>query len=719
MPFNNANWVSFHGCESPYVRKIITVTNPKEATLNVCGLGFFEAYVNGVRVSQDLLTPVWSDYEKRDLSKLLYPLNDTFTHRTYYLTYDITSMLNDGENCLSFILGNGWYNQDQRSAEGVLIYGKPKLIFSLSLTDDNGTTEINSDDTLKHTQSPIEFNNIYYGYRYNATKEIIGWDKPSFDDSTWQTVEIIDKADTIFTKQECPSDKEIMSFDPQIITQNSKTTVFDCGENLTGWARVTTHAPKGTKITITYAENINEDFSLNYKSAGSDKQIQKDEYICNGSKQIFEPKFTYHGFRFFEITNNFDDIEAVVVNSDVPITSFFTCSDETLDWLYNSYINTQLCNMHTGVPSDCPHRERLGYTGDGQLTASSAMLLLDSRTFYDKWMQDIADCQDINNGHIQHTTPFYGGGGGPGGWGCAIVVVPYNYYKYYNDKTPLVRYYDNMIAWLGYMENHCENGLVTTEEDGGWCLGDWCTPDKVVIPEPFVNTYYYIKCMHIVTEIASLIGQKIDLTNQINTATTAFIDAYYDTKTHSFFGGVQGADAFAIDLELGDDTTLSNLISKYTDECSFDTGIFGTDVLIDVLFKKNQAQLAVDLLTNKTRNSFFNMICHDATTIWEDWHGGASHNHPMFGAVTRQLFHYLLGVNYIHTDDEEKIVISPVLVKSLSQVSGQLVLGGVPISVAVDGNSVTVVHASNGIPVEFVCNDVVHVVPVGEHKFTM
>ena len=189
------------------------------------------------------------------------------------------------------------------------------------------------------------------------------------------------------------------------------------------------------------------------------------------------------------------------MHQKIPVVAQWKSSDERLNWLFETYVRTQLNNFHCGVPSDCPHRERLGYTGDGWLTAQCAMLLLDVRDFYKKWIRDIFDCQDPVTGHVRHTAPFYGGGGGPGGWGGAIVWMPYFYYAAYRDEGFLREAFPHIRKYLACMESFCQNGLVVKEIEGGWCLGDWCTPEAVRLPEAFVNTFFYIRLMMLADEI--------------------------------------------------------------------------------------------------------------------------------------------------------------------------------------------------------------------------
>ncbi len=388
------------------------------------------------------------------------------------------------------------------------------------------------------------------------------------------------------------------------------------------------------------------------------------------------PWFTWHGFRYFELTNNAKPVRCEVVHSDCAVTSAFESDSEMLNWLYDAYIRTQLSNMHSGVPSDCPHIERLGYTGDGQLCCEAAMMLLDSQKFYQKWLEDISDCQSTDNGHVQHTAPFMGGGGGPAGWGGAIAVVPYEMYKIYGDRETFRRYLPKILRYFDYLDSRSSGGLVCREEQGGWCLGDWCTPEPIAICEPFVNTALYVKQMLMTKEAAEAIGENETaqmLGRRIEEKRQAILNAYYSPQTGSFIGDVQGANSFATDIGLGGERAYENTRKKYSAADSFDTGIFGTDILIRVLFERGDANTAFRLLTSEGKGSFYNMKKQGATTIWENWDGERSHSHPMFGAATRYLFSFILGITQEKTSaGYEHILIAPQIPDGLNYASGHI-----------------------------------------------
>ena len=631
--------------QSPVFRKSFTLENqPESAKIKICGLGFFELYINGKRVSEDYFQPVWSDYEKRDLSSVGDRSKDEFTHRVYYLVYDVKDYLRKGKNVIAVMLGNGWYRQNVRNVEGNLWYGEElKLAFKLTLKNGGmNNVIITSDLQTKCRNGHIISNNIYYGETHDyALYE--DYFSVGYDDGDWENARKTNAPKAEFTKQDCPPDRVIRSVKPVLLYDYGKIKIYDAGENISGWAAVKALNPACGAISVRYAEEIKEG-KLNFASAGGEyvfdgkNQIQSDIYFNVPAGTFMHPHFTWHAFRYIEVTGENYELTVQVVHSDVPVIKEFKSGNEVHNWLFEAFIRTQLGNMHAGVPSDCPHRERLGYTGDGQLACDTAMTVLGCKKFYKKWIQDILDCQDIKSGHVQHTAPFYGGGGGPGGWGGAIVIVPYTYYKHYKDKKLLEKCLPHMLKWLGSMRGFCDKGLVVREYEGGWCLGEWCTPDKVTLPEPFVNTYYYIKCMRYVEEIGKILGKEIDLSQEISQSLNAIESNYYDKKTQTFCSSVQGADAFGLDLGLGGEQTFDNLVNKYSVATGFDTGIFGTDVLCKVLCENGRRGLVLRLLSLTEYPSFGYMKARGAATLWENWNGAESHNHPMFGACLKYLF---------------------------------------------------------------------------------
>ena len=668
----NAKWIA---CDkdavSPIIKKTFWLESPISGGIDITGLGFFTLYFNGKRVGADYLVPAQSEYHERDLSVLTYPLSDTFSTRIYYLHYDLSSYLCDGENTIEIMLGNGWYRQYERTSEGEMSFGDELLaIFEVELLCESGKHIISSDGGETYSSSHITFSNIFMGEKQDT--RLIG-------KAEERQVKVIPAPNSPLVLQSCPTDKIMRNIKPQRLQGG----VYDAGENISGFAVVHACGTAGERLTVRYAEELDENGTLNFDSAGGSEQIQNDTFICDGTPRDFAPHFAIHGFRYFDIEGDFDDLSVAVVHADIAVTSSFNSDNETLNWLYDAYIRTQLCNMHGGVPTDCPHRERLGYTGDGQVTADSAMLLLDSKSFYEKWIYDIWDCQDIHSGHVQHTAPFMGGGGGPGGWGGAIVMVPYAYYKHFGEREFLRQCYLHMKKWVSYMRSRSEDYIITREEEGGWCLGDWAAMGGMQISSEYVNTCLFVKALQKMQEIAAVLGEADEFEYLISKTKSAITAKYFDNNTGSFADGVQGADAFAVDIGLDSDRrTLANLVEKYSDLNCFDTGFIGTDILIDVLCKNANVQLAFALLTSDKKGSYNWQMQKGATTMWEYFDGGGSHSHPMFGAPVRHLFSTFLGINI----SENGIKIAPFIPSGLACASGKV--GNISVSFEKGENSI-------------------------------
>ena len=517
------------------------------------------------------------------------------------------------------------------------------------------------------------------------------------DNTPWQDVKIQTSPETPLYLQDCPADKIARVIKPKYLGNN----IYDAGEIMTGYAVL--KSTKAQTINVRYSELLNEDGTLNEMHIYD----QHTTYITDDKERLLHPEFTWLCFRYFEVTGDAEVTECAVIHSDVEVSSEFECSSDILNWLRKAYIRTQLANMHCGIPSDCPHTERRGYTGDGQLTCAASMMQLDAQKFYKKWIADICDCQDQKTGHIQYTAPFVPSGGGPGGWGCAIVMVPYEYYRSYGDKEIFTETFPKMLKWFEYMEMHSENELVTSDLPGVWCLGDWCAPsqnqlnklDGMIIPRPFVNTYFYVKAMEFFLEICDITGNteyKAEIQNRINIKKNAITATYFDEATGDFANNDQGANGFAVDLKLGDERTFANMISKYTATKKYDTGIFGTDIVTRILFEKDRADVAFSLLTSKEDISFYNQIQNGATTLLEYWNGVRSQCHPMFGAVTKYLFEYILGIRQTkNSAGYDEIIIEPVCMEYLPAAKGKIKTIKGEIAVEYDEKAISIVLPEN------------------------
>ena len=304
------------------------------------------------------------------------------------------------------------------------------------------------------------------------------------------------------------------------------------------------------------------------------------------------------------------------------------CSNPLFGRIHETYVRTQLANMHCGVTSDCPHRERLGYTGDGQVAAQSAIYALDMARFYSKWTDDIDDARNHKSGYVPHTAPFEGGGGGPP-WGSAMVLMPWYLYLYYADRQALDRHYGAMKDWVRYLGTRTDSdGVVAKEEPEGWFLGDWCAPAKIEIPPELVSTCYYAYCARIVAQAAQILGRDEDVA-ALNGIARASGDAmhkrFFDVQRRQYGNGKQGASFYPLAFGLvppehqtGVFARAVEIIEKDNRE-HFDTGFVGTPLVLDVLTSGGRVDLAYRLMNQTDFPSFGHMLQEGATTLWEDW----------------------------------------------------------------------------------------------------
>ena len=671
--FGSAKWIEASDVVNmPLFRKSFDAGKVKNAKLNIIGLGVFVAFMNGKRISNDLFVPLNTDYHKRRFLAVGHPFEEELRHRMYVCSYDVTEFMQIGKNALCVMLGPGWYADIEQET-----YGRMKLCFQLTFEDENGSHVVYSDESVRSYKSYIVSASLLCGEVQRLYFEQLGWLEPDYDDSFWQDVYVVKTPETEFYLQEGPVDREIREIVPKLIFESEGIKRYDVGENISGYVVLRDMVDEGKygDVSVVMSEELLSDGTLDlYRGYG-----QVMTYSVNLTHHDeYKPMFTWQAFRYFEVQGTaLEAVKCVVVHSDVDVTSSFNSSNEVLNWLNEAYTRTQLCNMHMGVPSDCPHAERRGYTGDGQLACESAMLMLDAKGFYKKWIADISDCQDRKSGHVQYTAPYTQSGGGPGGWGCSIVVVPYVYYKMYGDAQPIREMFDQMIAYLGFLKEHSENNLVTSDTpDGVWVLGDWCTAEKISIPDPYVNTYFYVKSIDNILEIAKIIGREEYNEELIATRKVlcdAIIREYYDEKTGDFANNYQASNAFAIDIGLGDERTFNNMVNYYKEYGMYDSGIFGTEILTRILFERGQSELAYALLTSKGKYSFHHMMESKATTIWEYWTGRRSHSHPMFGASCRFLYQYILGIRQQGLNNGfEKFIVNPAYIPALENATGSI-----------------------------------------------
>lgn len=725
--FRNAKWI---GAENriaksfSVLRGYFEIDSAEKVTLNVLGLGFFKCYINGECINPDTFLPLSSDFEAT-----CDPIDEVISaHRIYVPEFDITPFIKEGKNSIAIHYGGGWYTFDNR------VFGLPKAIYCITAETKNGISHFVSDENCRIKESCVRDYN-FVRYEHWDCSDFEDCFDTDFDDSSWENAVATEDLETEYCSTDCPWDTLIKRLPVTKIKESESGVVYDCGENTTGYPVLKIKAEKGEKIIVNFSEEALTDGSLDPTHIHS----QQFTFVSNGKEMTVQPEFTWFGFRYFEVIGNAVPECVKVIHADVPVSSTFDCDNETLNWIYKTFIHTMHCNMHTGHPSDCPHLERRGYTGDGQVTCHAVLSVLDARSFYEKWMQDIADCQDVLSGHIQYTAPYIRSGGGPGGWGCAVVEVPYQLYKHYGDKNILIKYYDNMRHYIDYLESHSDYGLVTSDKKGEWCLGDWCGPNilypdrditshnqQVILPAPMVNTYFMVKSLDRMFEIAEIIGRNEDVAGykeKIEYRKGAVTAAYFNTFDDNFIMNVQGANSFAVDLGLGNEKTYENLVSYYKKLGFYDTGIFATDIVTRVLFEKGDSDIAVDLMTNNGEQGYEHWRRNGATSFHEYWDSNRSrsHSHPMFGSTVAYIFEYLLGIKQAENSaGYTSLVISPQSVDRFKRMSGSMETPAGIVAVSYENNSGNVkfrISIPNGTEAVFSCSGKILDLAEGENEF--
>ena len=617
----------------------------KNARAYISGLGYYELYINGSKVGDHLLSPNHTNYDRRQSPAGFDEQGvRNMSTRVLYETWDITSFLKQGENIFETCLGNGWYFQNEREEDLSYSYDTPRFIAQFELEYEDGTRkQIISDSSWKASFGPILHNGIYSGEIYDARLEEGMWiDTDLSDENHLQTVAVRPPTG-ILTAQISPPDRVTRTIKPvRMTTPIEGIYRYDLGEMISGWAQLKVSGNPGENIAMNFIEEAGPAYG------------QTDTYILKGQgTEVWEPRFTWHAFRTIDVSSpiplTLDNITGVVVNTDVGPAGTFQSSNKLFNTIVENFRRTQLGNMHGGIPSDCPHRERRGYTGDGQIAAEAAIFNFDMASFYTKWMNDLKDAQNPETGYVPNTVPFQSGGGGTA-WGSAYIIIPWQMYLYYGDEEMLKQHYPGMKLWIEYLKTLTDPSGILNEEK----LGEWVPPDVPEIPPSLVSTAYYYYDLKLISAIASVLDQAEDsgYFKELAAQTKeAFNRIYYRESTKSYSIGRQGANVFALGFGLVPENRIGEVfkslvrnLESNTDE-HFDTGMMGTPLLLNVLTQYGRVDLAYSLMNQHDYPSFGDAIDQGATTIWETWLGDASHSHPMFGSVCQWFYQALAGIN--------------------------------------------------------------------------
>jgi len=663
----------------------------RKARLYISGLGYYEAYLNGKRVGDHVLDPAWSVYSKR----------------VFYNCYDVTKQVNVGRNCLGVMVGNGWYNPLPMRMWGYLnlrehlTVGRPRLIAQLNIEFEDGTKKsIVSDTSWKCTEGPVLRNNIYLGEVYDARKEKPGWNTVGFDDSDWVNAKIAAEPVGRLQAQPLPPIKVTAVVKPKNITQPQKGTfIFDMGQNFAGWISIKLRAPKGTRVNLRYGELLNENGTLNPMTSvcGQIKGVRKDPngnnvsiggpgcpdiawqqdvYICKGGgEENYVPRFTFHGFRYVELTGyptqpTLDMVEGLRLNTAVQKTGHFSCSNQMLNRIQEMCEWTFLSNIFS-VQSDCPHRERFGYGGDIVTTSHSFMMNFDMPNFYTKTVWDWHDSA-FENGMLTDTAPFVGIHYCGLAWAMVHPHLQLELYKFYGDRRTMQQQFDTSHRWLELVRS--QNNLIITD---GLSDHEGLEPN----PAESMVTALYRRTTQIMAQIAAIIDKPQqakhyrNLSDQIK---KACVKNFFQADTGIYWPGTQASQAFALHLDLVSpeqrNKALKHLLNQITEKHKghLSTGIFGTQFMLDELCREGYGQTAYNIVNQKTYPGWGYMLENGATTLWEHWafsDNTFSHNHPMFGSVSGWFFKWLAGIQPApEAEGFDKIIIRPTVIDDLQWV---------------------------------------------------
>lgn len=660
-------WEEKNTTPAPYFSKEINLDRKvASAVAFVTGLGYFEFYVNGDKVGNEVLVPNFTNYSKRPRLPLTsIAIEDNFRgYRVMYLTYDITDLLKQGENALGVLVGNGWYNTHTRRWPAA--YGSPRMICQVKVTYEDGSEEIIvSDQSWKVKESAIVYNDEYIGETYDARNE----------DASWQNAVLRDAPAGELCASYAPLDRVIETLKPVSFQKTEKGWEVDFGKEISGWLRF--DGVKGSRGDVLQVKYISE------SPVGTQKYIFAD-HECRD----YTPKFAWYVFRKAIITGvdlNIDNVVAEVVNSDVKADAEFTTSNPLLNQINTIWRRSLEDNLHGGVMSDCPHREKSPYTGDGQVCCETVMANYDCYTFYHKWLRDMRDAQNVETGHVPNSAPWQPGCGGGVGWGAAVNIMPWEMYRHFGDVQLLEESYFTMTEQMRFMEKYiteegimdCKNEIVNGDHrfDRWLRLGEWVAPHGLPANH-LVHTYFLWRCADVTSKAAGVLGKTDDQKRYRQLAEdvkAAFHKKYYNPETKSY--GDYGANVFALHMGVPQEC-LADVVESFRTELSdkynkhLNTGIFGTRRLFEMLAQYGLNDLAYDIINQKDYPSFGWWIEQGATTTWERWDGKDSRNHPMFGGGLTWFYNTLAGVNIDESmPGYRHVVIKPLLLKDLEQVT--------------------------------------------------
>ncbi|MEH6405790.1 MAG: family 78 glycoside hydrolase catalytic domain [Leeuwenhoekiella sp.] len=661
---------------SPMFRNDFKIDKKIEsATAIITSHGLYQAFLNGKKIGDAYLTPGWTSYNKR----------------LQYQMYDVTKLLQQGENAVGALLGSGWYRGPLAWGDNLNIYGKNlALLMQIEVQYTDGTSAIfGTDENWKSTSSDILSSQIYNGEVIDSRKEKEGWKRPNYSTENWSSVNVkdFDNSNLVATYNEPIRKHE--TFKPlNVITTPEGDKVIDFGQNLVGFVMVTATGKAGDSITLDHAEVL--DKAGNFYTDNLRAARQENTYILSGKgEEIFEPNFTWQGFRFVRVKGikgeiNPDDFTAVALYSDMQQTGTFTTSNKLLNQLQHNIQWGQRGNF-LDVPTDCPQRdERLGWTGDAQVFSKTAAYNMHVDNFFTKWMKDVSADQ-FDNGSIPHVIPnVLGNAGGSAGWGDVSTIIPWNMYLLYGNTDILKNQYQSMKGWVDYMNGASVNNLWNT----GSHFGDWLfyAPEddndgRAAITDKYlIAQCFFAHSTQLLINTAQVLDKQEDVEKYsalLEKIKKAFLNEY-TTPNGRLVSGSQTAYVLALNFDMLPENLREQAAKRLAENIQsynyhLTTGFLGTPYLGQVLTRFGYHDLAYTLLMQKTYPSWLYPVTAGATTIWERWDGRKpdgtfetptmnSFNHYAYGAIGDWMYSELAGINSSEKEGEvgyKNIIIKP------------------------------------------------------------
>lgn len=676
-----AQWIDpmQEGTGAPLLRKCFeTHDKVRQAKVFVCGLGYFELYVNGQRIGNDYLVPNMTDYtERHDLLKGPIAIEGNMSgHRVMYLAYDVTKQMQKGENALGVILGNGFYSPVNHNIP-LSKFGDKCLRLQMQVTYEDGTTEyIVTDNTWQSKPSAITYNSVHGGELYNANLETPLWATAQDKSEGWHDVKCVEGPMGEMSAHTAPTDKITETLKPISLHQREDGAwVVDFGKEIAGWLHL--YNLKGTKGDTLKVDYVSESVQGNMR------------YVMNGNgKEEYAPRFTWFVFSKAVISGikelSTANLTAEAVNTDVAKVADFHTTDTLFNRINEIWQRSQLDNMHGGIASDCPHRERLPYTGDGEAACATVMCNFDAAAFYQKWIRDVRDAQNKETGYVPNSAPWEPTAGGGVGWGAAMNTMPWEFYVQYGDRKILEDNFPAMKKQVEYMTTWLQPDGTMSQKLGNYgdtnpnywlCLGDWCPPYAVPLEE-LVHTFFLWLCSDYTAKAAHVLGKNADeqtFRALANRTRDAFHKKYYNSEVGSY--GDNGCNIYALVMGGMPDTQRKRVIEALrkeiveTHDGHINTGFLGTKFFFETLTDNGLHDVAVTAMSKEDFPSFGHWIKQGATTTWEQWDGQNSHNHPMFGGGLTWFYRRLAGVCADATEPGYRhIIIRPYPVDGLENV---------------------------------------------------